>query len=172
MTTTEPGLPLPAPGAVPQANRHQQNGKPAVILLVEDDLGDQELTRRALTQWKIRNDLYVVQDGEEALDYLLRRGRYAHPITSPTPHLVLLDLNLPKLDGRQVLQRIREEPALRGLVVVVLTTSKEEMDVLRSYSLGVNSYLTKPMTIQHFIQIVRALEHYWFQIVVLPPTPR
>ena len=147
-------------------------GKPAVILLVEDDLGDQELTRRALRQWKVKNDLYIVQDGEEALDYLFHRGRYQDAASAPAPQLVLLDLNLPKLDGRQVLQRIREDPTLRGLVVVVLTTSKEETDVIRSYDLGVNSYVTKPMDIQQFIQVIHELEHYWFQIVVLPPTPR
>jgi CheY-like chemotaxis protein len=145
------------------------NGRPAIILLAEDDPGDQELTRRALEEGPIRNELHIVQDGEEALDYLFRRGKYQNPLTSPQPDLLLLDLNMPKIDGRQVLKRIRADADLRRLAVVVLTTSQLENDVLRTYDLGVNSYITKPVELQRFMQVIQTLETYWFQIVVLSP---
>ena len=143
--------------------------KAAVILLAEDDRGDQELTRRALEQGKIRNELRVVEDGEEALAYLYRRGKYKDPATSPRPDLLLLDLNLPRVDGRQVLEKVRSDSRLRRMAVVVLTTSRQEEDVLRSYELGCNSFITKPVGMDQFIQVIQALEEYWFQIVVLPP---
>jgi CheY-like chemotaxis protein len=143
--------------------------KAAVILLAEDDRGDQELTRRALEGGKIRNELRVVEDGEEALAYLYRRGKYKDPATSPRPDLLLLDLNLPRVDGRQVLEKVRSDSRLRRMAVVVLTTSRQEEDVLRSYELGCNSFITKPVGMDQFIQVIQALEEYWFQIVVLPP---
>lgn len=143
--------------------------RPAIILLAEDDLGDQELTKRALEEGKVENELYVVKDGEEALDYLLRRGRYTDPETSPRPDLFLLDLNMPKLDGRQVLEQIRSIYELRNIRVVVLTTSRQEEDITRSYDLGVHSYITKPVNLDQFFHVIRTLEEYWFQIVVLPP---
>jgi len=143
--------------------------KSATILLVEDDRGDQELTRRALDEGKIRNDLRIVEDGEEALAYLFRRGKYKDPATSPRPDLLLLDLNLPRVDGREVLEQIRADSKLRRMAVVVLTTSRQEEDILRSYELGCNSFITKPVDINQFIRIIQALERYWFQIVVLPP---
>jgi len=143
--------------------------KPAVILLAEDDRGDQELTRRALEEGKIRNDLRVVEDGEEALAYLHRRGKYKDPATSPRPDLLLLDLNLPRVDGREVLERVRADSKLRRMAVVVLTTSRQEEDILRSYELGCNSFITKPVGMDQFIRVIQALEEYWFQIVVLPP---
>lgn len=143
--------------------------KPAVILLAEDDRGDQELTRRALEEGKIRNDLRVVEDGEEALAYLFRRGKYKDPATSPRPDLLLLDLNLPRVDGREVLERVRADSKLRRMAVVVLTTSRQEEDILRSYELGCNSFITKPVGMDQFIRVIQALEEYWFQIVVLPP---
>jgi CheY-like chemotaxis protein len=143
--------------------------RPAIILLAEDDLGDQELTKRALEEGKIENELYIVQDGEEALDYLFRRGRYTDPETSPRPDLFLLDLNMPKIDGRQVLEQIRSIHELRNIRVVVLTTSHQEEDITRSYDLGVHSYITKPVDLDQFFNVVRTLEEYWFQIVVLPP---
>jgi CheY-like chemotaxis protein len=144
-------------------------GKPAVILLAEDDKGDQELTRRALEEGKIRNDLRIVEDGEEALAYLFRRGKYKDPATSPRPDLLLLDLNLPRVDGREVLERVRADSKLRRMAVVVLTTSRQEEDILRSYELGCNSFITKPVAMDQFIRVIQALEEYWFQIVVLPP---
>lgn len=143
--------------------------KSATILLVEDDRGDQELTRRALDEGKIRNDLRIVEDGEEALAYLFRRGKYKDPATSPKPDLLLLDLNLPRVDGREVLEQIRADSKLRRMAVVVLTTSRQEEDILRSYELGCNSFITKPVDVNQFIQVIQALERYWFQIVVLPP---
>jgi CheY-like chemotaxis protein len=143
--------------------------KPAVILLAEDDRGDQVLTRRALEEGKIRNDLRVVEDGEEALAYLYRRGKYKDPAISPRPDLLLLDLNLPRVDGREVLERVRADSKLRRMAVVVLTTSRQEEDILRSYELGCNSFIIKPVGMDQFIRVIQALEEYWFQIVVLPP---
>jgi len=143
--------------------------KPAVILLAEDDRGDQELTRRALEAGKIRNDLRIVENGEEALAYLFRRGKYKDPVSSPRPDLLLLDLNLPRVDGREVLERVRADAKLRRMAVVVLTTSRQEEDILRSYELGCNSFITKPVAMDQFIRFIQALEEYWFQIVALPP---
>ena len=142
--------------------------RPATILLAEDDLGDQELTKRALEEGKVENELYIVKDGEEALDYLFRRGRYTDPETSPRPDLFLLDLNMPKLDGRQVLEQICSIHELRNIRVVVLTTSRQEEDITRSYDLGVHSYITKPVDLDQFFNVIRTLEEYWLQIVVLP----
>ena len=146
-----------------------KKAKPAIILLVEDDRGSQELTRRALGEGKIRNELRIVEDGEEALAYLFRRGKYKDPATSPKPDLLLLDLNLPRVDGREVLEQIRADSKLRRMAVVVLTTSRQEEDILRSYELGCNSFITKPVDMNQFMQVIQALERYWFQIVVLPP---
>jgi CheY-like chemotaxis protein len=145
------------------------SGRPAIILLAEDDPGDQELTRRALEEGAMRNELHIVTDGEAALDYLFRRGKYQNPATSPRPDLLLLDLNMPKVDGRQVLQHVRADTSLRRLAVVVLTTSQHEEDIIRTYELGANSYITKPLELRQFMQVIQALETYWFQIVVLPP---
>ena len=133
------------------------NGRPAIILLAEDDPGDQELTRRALEDRKVRNKLYIVEDGKEALDYLLRRGQYEDPKSSPRPDLMLLDLNMPKVDGKQVLGEIGKHPELRRLAVVMLTTSQEEGDVLCSYDLGVRSYITKPVDMDQFVRVIQAL---------------
>lgn len=143
--------------------------KPAVILLVEDDPEDQELSRRALQRSKLQNDLFVVSDGEEALDYLYRRGKYEDPKSSPRPDLILLDLNMPKLDGRAVLERVKSDPKLKSIAVVVLTTSSQEEDILRSYNLGVNSYISKPVRMDGFLKALQDLEHYWLRLVVLPP---
>ena len=149
--------------------RTATKAKPAVILLAEDDRAGQELTRRALEAGKICNELRIVEDGEEALAYLFRRGKYKDPASSPRPDLLLLDLNLPRVDGREVLERVRAASKLRRMAVVVLTTSRQEEDILRSYELGCNSFITKPVAMDQFIQLIQALEEYWFQIVVLPP---
>lgn len=143
-------------------------GRTPVILLVEDDPDDQELTRRAFRACRFRNTLHVVNDGEEALDYLYRKGAFADPKSSPRPDLILLDLNMPKLDGRVVLARIKEDPEFRRIPTVILTTSSRDEDVRRSYDLGVNSYMTKPVRMDSFMQAIRDLEHYWFNLVVLP----
>ena len=127
------------------------------------------MTRRALEQSRIRNELYIVEDGEEALDYLLRRGKYEDPASSPKPDLMLLDLNMPKMDGKQLLKQMRADPNLRRIPVVALTTSKQESDIIRTYDLGANSYIVKPVNMDQFINAVKVLKDYWFQIVVLPP---
>ncbi len=149
--------------------RAATKAKPAVILLAEDDRGDQELTRRALEAGRVRNELRIVEDGEEALAYLFRRGKYKDPASSPRPDLLLLDLNLPRVDGREVLERVRADSRLRRLAVVVLTTSRREEDILRSYELGCNSFITKPGAMDQFIRTIQDLEEYWFQTVILPP---
>ena len=150
-------------------SQRPRRARPAVILLADDDPGDQNLTRRAFAKAKLSNDLRVVADGEEALDYLLHRGRYANPASAPRPDLMLLDLNMPKLDGREVLRQIRARDDLRRLPVVVMTTSQQEEDILRSYDLGANSYLTKPVSMEQFLRVAEGLDDYWFQLVVLPP---
>ena len=142
--------------------------KSAIILLVEDDPDDQDLTKRALKGSKLRNKLCIVDNGEHALDYLFRRSQFTDPKTSPRPDLILLDLNLPKLDGRAVLKEIKGSPELRRIPVVILSTSSQEEDILRSYDLGVNSYITKPVRMEGFIKVIRDLERYWFELVVLP----
>ncbi len=143
--------------------------KQATILLVEDDPGDQELTRRALQQDVLRTDLRIVSDGKEALDYLRREGAFTNPEDSPRPDLILLDLNMPRIDGRQVLERVREDPSISRIPVIALTTSDEEEDVVRSYALGCKSFIKKPIEVETFIQTIRELQHYWFELVTLPP---
>ncbi len=145
------------------------DGTRPVVLLVEDDPGDQELTRRALEEGGFQADLRIASDGEEAMDYLLRRHDFAAPATSPLPDLVLLDLNMPRLDGKQVLGQIRANQDLRRVPVVVLTTSAQSEDVRRSYELGCNSVITKPVSLDGFIDCVRNLGVYWFNLVALPP---
>ena len=145
-----------------------QRIKNATILLVEDDPGDQELTRRALEDDVVHTDLRIVNDGKEALDYLRREGAFTDPDTSPRPDLILLDLNMPRIDGRQVLEQIREDPDISRIPVIALTTSDEEEDVLRSYDLGCKSFIKKPVEIDTFIDTIRELQHYWFELVTLP----
>ncbi len=144
------------------------SGPSAVILLVEDDPADQELTRRALAKGKLANQLVVVEDGESALDYLLRRGEFVDDAAAPAPDLVLLDLNLPKVSGREVLEELRNAERFRT-PIVVLTTSAEQEDVVRSYDLGVHSYITKPVDMAQFVKVIQTLEQYWFEVVVRPP---
>jgi CheY-like chemotaxis protein len=140
----------------------------ATILLVEDDPGDQELTRRALQEDVLHTDLRIVNDGKEALDYLRREGAFTDPEVSPRPHLILLDLNMPRVDGRQVLEQVREDPDISRIPVIALTTSDEEEDVMRSYDLGCKSFIKKPVEIDTFIETIRELQHYWFELVTLP----
>jgi two-component system response regulator len=143
--------------------------KPSVILLVEDDPGDQELTRRALQDGEIAHELYVVEDGEAALDYLFGRGRYANPSDCPVPDLILLDLNLPKVTGKQVLEQIHNDAKLRHIPVVVLTTSQLERDIQQCYDSGASSYIVKPVGIDDFLRMIRCVNEYWFEIVRLSP---
>jgi chemotaxis family two-component system response regulator Rcp1 len=139
--------------------------RPIEILLVEDNAGDVLLTREALREGHVRNNLSVAKDGAEALAMLRRAPEYGE---APRPDLVLLDLNLPKLDGRQVLAEMKGDPDLRRIPVVVLTTSKSEEDVLRSYDLHANSYITKPVDFDQFMTVVQSIKEFWLSIVTLP----
>jgi len=140
-------------------------GQAIEVLLVEDDPGDELMTREAFEENKVRNNLHVARDGEQALDFLNRRGEYAD---APRPDLVLLDLNLPKFDGRQVLAEIKADENLRTIPVVVLTTSGAEEDILRSYQLHANAYVTKPVDFARFIQVVRQIDDFFVSVVRLP----
>lgn len=139
------------------------------ILLVEDNLQDIEITRRAFAKGRVKNDVAVVRDGEEALEYLFRRGRYQDPSSSPRPGMILLDLNLPKVGGLEVLQEIKKDQILRSIPVVVLTVSQREQDIVRSYDLGVNTYIQKPVEFDAFLRVVNAIQEYWILIATLPP---
>ena len=136
------------------------------ILLVEDNPGDVRLTREALKEGKVLNTIHVVGDGIEALEFLRHEGKYAK---APHPDIILLDLNLPRMDGREVLAEIKTDPNLRRIPVVILTTSKAEEDILRSYDLHANCYITKPVDLDQFITVVKSVEEFWFTIVKLPP---
>jgi CheY-like chemotaxis protein len=140
-----------------------------VILIAEDDEEDRMLAREALAESRLANDIYFVVDGEELMDYLYRRGPYADPATSPRPGLILLDLNMPKKSGREALEEIKSDPELHKIPVVVLTTSKTESDIYRSYDLGANSYIVKPVSFPGLVEVMMSLEKYWFEIVELPP---
>lgn len=143
-----------------------EHGRPVEILLVEDNPGDVRLTIEALKEGKVRNNLSVVKDGVEALAFLRREGPFAG---ATRPDLILLDLNLPKKDGREVLAEIKEDGALRRIPVVVLTTSKAEEDILRTYDLHANCYITKPVDLEQFISVVRSIDDFWLSVVRLPP---
>ncbi|HEV7404611.1 MAG TPA: response regulator [Chthoniobacteraceae bacterium] len=143
---------------------------PITILMADDDPDDRQLTKEALEEGRLINDIRFVENGEEMMEYLRRTGRYAPPAESPRPGLILLDLNMPRKDGRTVLKEIKSDPALRTIPVVVLTTSKADEDVYRSYDLGVNSYIVKPVTFEALVDILVTLEKYWFEIVELPPS--
>lgn len=142
---------------------------PITILMADDDADDRQLTREALEDARLINDIRFVENGEELLDYLHRRGKYAAPAEAPRPGLILLDLNMPRKDGRVVLKELKQDPDLRTIPVVVLTTSKSDEDIYRSYDLGVNSYIVKPVTFEALVDILQTLEKYWFEIVELPP---
>lgn len=141
---------------------------PITILMADDDADDRQLTREALEDARLINDIRFVEHGEELLDYLRRSGKYAPPADAPRPGLILLDLNMPRKDGRVVLKELKQDPDLRAIPVVVLTTSKSDEDVYRSYDLGVNSYIVKPVTFEALVDILQTLEKYWFEIVELP----
>jgi CheY-like chemotaxis protein len=144
----------------------QMHDKPVEILLVEDNPGDVRLTAEALREYKFRNRLSAVRDGVEAMAFLHRRGKYAD---SPRPDLVLLDLKLPKKDGREVLAEIKADHNLKRIPVVVLTSSKAEEDIIKSYDLHANCYVTKPVGLEQFLSVVRSIEEFWLTIVKLPP---
>lgn len=136
--------------------------------MADDDEDDRLFTQEALAENRIVNDLYFVEDGEDLMDYLYQRGKYSDPGVAPRPTLILLDLNMPRKDGREALQEIKQDPDLRSIPVVVLTTSKAEEDILRTYDLGASSFITKPVDFQSMVDIMKTLGTYWFQIVNLP----
>jgi CheY-like chemotaxis protein len=149
--------------------RDSRGGKPITILMADDDEEDRDLTREALARAHLTNEIRFVGDGQELLDYLRREGRYgAQGSEAPTPGIILLDLNMPKKDGREALQEIKADPSLRKIPVVVLTTSRDEEDVIRSYDLGVSSFITKPVTFGSLVDVMAAWGRYWFEIVELP----
>jgi CheY-like chemotaxis protein len=138
------------------------------ILYAENDPDDRMLAMDAMRESQLPNELRFVGDGQELLDYLRRRGGYADPATSPRPGLILVDLNMPRMDGREALREIKADPELRRIPVVVLTTSKAEEDIERSYDLGASSYITKPVSFQALVEVMRDLGRYWFHLVLLP----
>jgi CheY-like chemotaxis protein len=149
--------------------RSEQRGKSITILLADDDEEDRELTRDALQDARLANDMRFVVDGQDLMDYLKRTGAYADPsVDAPRPGIILLDLNMPKKDGREALAEIKADESLRRIPVVVLTTSKDEEDVFRTYDLGVNSFITKPVTFGGLVDVMRTWSRYWFEIVELP----
>jgi len=143
-----------------------KGSRPVEILLVEDNPGDERLTREALKEGKVFNNLHWAKDGVEAIEFLRRKGKHAN---APRPDIILLDLNLPKKDGREVLSEIKQDPELRAIPVVILTTSQAEEDVLRSYDLHANCYVTKPVDLEKFIVVVQSIDRFWLTVVTLPP---
>lgn len=145
-----------------------ERATPISILVADDDADDRMMIREALEENRLANHLSFVEDGEELMDYLLQRGNYADATKFPRPGLILLDLNMPKKDGREVLREIKSDPSLKGIPVVVLTTSKAQEDILRTYNLGVNSFVVKPVTFDSLVQVIREIGKYWLKIVELP----
>ena len=141
-------------------------GRPIEILLIEDSPSDTELTVEALREAKMRNHLSIVEDGVQAIEFLRRKGKFAQ---SPRPDLILLDLNLPRKDGREVLAEIKADDDLKTIPTVVLTTSRAEQDVLQSYKLNANCYITKPVDFEQFLEVIRSIESFWLYVVTLPP---
>jgi two-component system, chemotaxis family, response regulator Rcp1 len=145
---------------------NSRNVEPIDILLVEDNPGDVRLTQEALKDSKVKNTLHIVTDGVEAMDFIYHRGNFH---AAPRPDIILLDLNLPRMDGREVLQAIKQEESLRRIPIVIMTTSDDEHDILHAYDLYANCYITKPVDFQRFIEIVKTIENFWFSMVRLPP---
>jgi CheY-like chemotaxis protein len=138
------------------------------ILMADDDADDRQLTKEAFDEAKLDNDLRFVEDGVELLDYLMRQGKYKEPDSSPRPALILLDLNMPRMDGREALTQIKADPRFRAIRIVVLTTSKAEEDILRIYKLSAASYIVKPVTFDSLVDTIKTMGKYWFEIVELP----
>jgi two-component system, response regulator len=143
-------------------------GSPAIILMADDDEEDILLVREAFAKSRLLNDLHAVVDGVELMDYLRHTGRYSDPASAPRPDIILLDLNMPKKDGREALKEIKADPGLKDIPVIVLTSSKGQTDILKTYELGANSFITKPVTFQSMCEVIAKLGEYWFQIVKLP----
>jgi two-component system response regulator len=145
-----------------------KNVKPVIFLMADDDPDDRLLIKEAFQESLVSNSIYFVEDGVQLLDYLRRQDKYANPDEAPTPDLILLDLNMPRKDGREALAEIKSDPRLRYIPVVVLTTSKAEEDIMRSYDIGAASYITKPVTFEGLVEAIKGLGQYWVQIVRLP----
>ncbi len=143
-------------------------GEPVDILMADDDADDRLMADKALQAARLENSLNFVEDGEELMDYLLHRGKYTDASQYPLPGLILLDLNMPKKDGREALKEIKAHPQLHRIPVVIMTTSAAEQDIVRSYDLGVNSYIIKPVTFQGLVEAMQLMKQYWFQLVKLP----
>lgn len=141
---------------------------PITILMADDDEDDRLLALDALKEGRVLNNLHCVEDGIELLEYLRREGKFSDPASSPRPSLILLDLNMPRMDGREALQHIKADPNLRSIPVVILTTSKEEEDMIRGYDLGAASYITKPVNFEGLVDLMRAIGRYWIEFVELP----
>ena len=146
-----------------------KSGKGVIILYAEDDPEDRMLVEDAMEESRLANELDFVEDGEELMDYLHRRGKYTELTNEPLPGLILLDLNMPRKDGREALEEIKADPNLRRIPIVVLTTSKAEEDILRTYDLGVNGFIIKPVTFESLVSIMKTVSKYWFEIVEPPP---
>jgi len=144
-----------------------QSGRPTVILMADDDADDRLLAQDALAESKIPSELHFVENGEELMDYLHRRGKFS-AASAPRPELILLDLNMPKKDGREALREIKNHRELRRIPVVILTTSQADTDIAQIYDLGANSFITKPVKFDALVEVMRALGRYWFEIVELP----
>ncbi|HCV02546.1 response regulator [Pseudoalteromonas sp. SSMSWG5] len=142
--------------------------KPITILMADDDEDDRLLTQDALAESRVLNELYFVEDGVELLEYLERKGKFSEKESSPRPGLILLDLNMPRMDGREALQAIKTNPNLKGIPVVILTTSKQEEDMVKGYDLGAASYITKPVTFEGLVELMKTLGKYWVEFVELP----
>ena len=140
-----------------------------VILIADDDADDRLMAKEALEENRLKNKVRFVADGEELMDYLYCRGKYSAEGSAPRPGIILLDLNMPKKDGREALTEIKADPELRQIPVIILTTSKSEEDILRTYDLGVNSFITKPVSFVSLAEVMKAITKYWFEIVELPP---
>ena len=143
-------------------------GRPVTILIADDDPEDRMLARDALSESKLANAVQFVEDGQELLDYLRRQGRFADPALSPTPGIILVDLNMPRVDGRTAIQALKADATLCHIPVIVLTTSSAEEDIFRSYALGVSSYITKPVSFEALVRVMKGFGQYWFEIVELP----
>jgi CheY-like chemotaxis protein len=146
----------------------REGRKPIVVLLADDDDEDRMLTCDALAESGLSNEICCVTDGEELMDYLHRRGKYAAPAVAPRPGIILLDLNMPRKDGREALREIKSDPTLRQIPVVVLTTSNAEEDIFHSYDSGASSFICKPVTFEGLIDVMKGLSKYWFEIIELP----
>lgn len=146
----------------------KQKGSTVTLLMAEDDPDDRVMVEEAWQESLLSDDLHFVEDGEELMHYLKHQGKYAYGVDAPRPSLILMDLNMPKKDGREALKEIKSDPDLRHIPVVVLTTSRAEEDIVRSYEMGANSFITKPVTFDALVDVLKTLRKYWLEIVALP----